>query len=152
MLLVPRLLVAIALGLAVSASAPQLSSRVAHETRTVVPRGWAPVRRAAGDAVLPLRIALSQPNLASIEDYLMDVAHPDSHNYGAHWSADKVAQTFRPSPEASETVRAWLAQGGVALERVRTSKSGGWLSADITVAEAEALLGTEYHEIGRAHV
>ena len=75
----------------------------------------------------------------------MDVSHPESPNYGAHWTAAKVAQTFRPSAESVQTVRAWLAQNGIAPERVRLNGSGGWLTADVTVAEAEALLGTEYH-------
>ena len=145
MLLVPRLLVAIALGLAASASSPQLSRRVSHESRAVIPRGWTPVRRAEGHSILPLRIGLTQSNLASIEEYLMDVSHPESPNYGAHWTAAKVAQTFRPSAESVETVRAWLAQNGIAPERVRLNGSGGWLTADVTVTEAEALLGTEYH-------
>ena len=141
----PRLLVAISLGLAAAASAPQLSPRVQHESRAAAPRGWTPIRRAPGHTVLPLRVGLAQPNLESIESYLMDVAHPESPNYGAHWTPAKVAQTFRPTKEAVDTVRTWLAQSGIAPERVRLSSGGGWLNADVTVAEAESLLGTEYY-------
>ena len=86
----------------------------------------------------------------------MDIAQPESPNYGAHWTPAKVAQTFRPTAEAIDTVRAWLAQSGVAPERVRLSSGGGWISADVSVAEAEGLLGTEYfvyeHENGAEQV
>ncbi|RPD61015.1 subtilisin-like protein [Lentinus tigrinus ALCF2SS1-7] len=145
MLLVPRLLVAITLGLSVAASVPQLSPRVLHESRSAIPRGWTPVRRASGDMVIPLKVGLVQPNLASIEEYLMDVSHPESSNYGNHWSPAKVAQTFRPTVESIETVRAWLLNSGIESHRIKLSKSGSWITANVTVAEAEELLATEYH-------
>ena len=156
MLLVPRLLVAITLGLSVAATAPQLSPRVRHESRSAIPSGWTPVHRASGDMIIPLKVGLVQPNLASIEEYLMDVSHPESPNYGNHWSPAKVAQTFRPSAKSIETVRTWLHNSGVEPHRVKLSKSGNWLTADVTVAEAEELLGTEYyvyeHQSGHKHI
>ena len=128
-----------------------------HEKRDTAPPGWAPVRRADGDVKLPLRIALTQPNLASLEDYLLDVSHPDSANYGKHWSAAKVAETFRPSPDAIKAVLDWLQDEGFEAHRVKLSKGGSWVHADVTVAEAESLLGTEYHvyqhgETGTEHI
>ncbi|OJT01787.1 Aorsin [Trametes pubescens] len=146
MLLAPRVLLALVLGLASTAAAfaPPLSPHVRHETRRALPRGWAPVCRAERDSVLPLRIGLAQSNLDALEEYLLDVSHPESPNYGNHWTPAKVAQTFRPSAEAVDTVRAWLADGGVSADRVRLNPSGGWLTANVTVEEAEGLLATEY--------
>ncbi|KAH9933251.1 subtilisin-like protein [Epithele typhae] len=116
MLLSNRVLVALALAASALAASPS-SPRVAHESRAAPPRGWAPAA-------------------------LLTVSHPSSPDYGAHWSPARVAETFRPTPEAAATVRAWLADAGVAGARL--SRSGGWVEADVSVAEAEALLGTEY--------
>ncbi|TBU55600.1 subtilisin-like protein [Dichomitus squalens] len=154
MLLTSRLLVAITFTLAAAAAGPQLSPRVLHESRSFVPNGWTPVRRAGGHQRIPLKIGLVQPNLASIEEYLMDVSHPDSPNYGNHWTPAKVAETFRPTPESVDTVRAWLHKSGIEPHRVKLT--GGWLTANVTIAEAEELLGTEYyvyeHETGVSHI
>ncbi|KAI0366291.1 subtilisin-like protein [Pilatotrama ljubarskyi] len=146
MLVASRVLLALALGLSsVAALAPRISPRVRHESRSAIPRGWAPVRRAESDSVIPLRIGLAQANLAALEEYLLDVSHPESPNYGEHWSPAKVAQTFRPSAETVDTVRGWLVDSGIDAGRVRLNPSGGWLLANVTVAEAEELLGTEYY-------
>ncbi|KAI0671929.1 subtilisin-like protein [Trametes maxima] len=146
MLFPSHLLLALALGLTSAAAlAPRLSQHVRHESRSVLPRGWAPVRRAEADRVIPLRIGLTQSNLASLEEYLLDVSHPESANYGNHWTPARVAQTFRPAAESVATVRAWLADGGVDAERVRLGPTGGWIHANVSIAEAEALLATEYY-------
>ncbi|KAI0833697.1 subtilisin-like protein [Trametes gibbosa] len=147
MLLAPRVLLALVLGLASTAAAlsPRVSPHVRHESRRSLPRGWTPVRRAERDSVIPLRIGLAQSNLETLEEYLLDVSHPESPNYGNHWTPAKVAQTFRPSPDAVDTVRSWLVGNGIHAARVRLNPSGGWLTANITVAEAEQLLATEYY-------
>ncbi|OBZ66378.1 Aorsin [Grifola frondosa] len=117
-----------------------------HESRRSIPAGWTPVRRAEADIVLPLRIGLVQSNLHNIEAYLLDVSHPDSPNYGNHWNAAQVADTFRPSNETVDVVRSWLvADGGIDFQRISLSGNGGWLQVDMTVDEVERLLGTEYY-------
>ncbi|KAI0672543.1 subtilisin-like protein [Trametes maxima] len=132
--------------------------RVVHEKRGALPPRWAPVRRAEPDRVLPLSVGLVQSNLENLEAYLLDVSHPDSPNYGQHWTPAKVADAFRPSAEAVDAVRAWLVEDGqIGAERIALSRSGSWITANVTVAEAEELLGTEYYvyqhaEGGREHV
>ncbi|PCH35779.1 subtilisin-like protein [Wolfiporia cocos MD-104 SS10] len=74
----------------------------------------------------------------------MDVSHPDSPNYGKHWTPAHVAATFRPSDDAVAAVRGWLVESGLAPERVRLGTGAAWVQADVSVAQAEALLGTEY--------
>ncbi|KAI9066070.1 subtilisin-like protein [Trametes sanguinea] len=146
MLLASRLLLAVVLGLTSTAAfASPLVRRVAHERRNVAPRGWNPVRRADSDFVIPLRIGLSQSNMHSLEDFLLDVSHPESPNYGNHWSPAKVAETFKPSTESVSTVRGWLVDSGIGADRMRLNPSGAWLVANVTVAEAEELLGTTYY-------
>ncbi|KAI9066071.1 subtilisin-like protein [Trametes sanguinea] len=146
MLLASRLLLAVVLGLTSTAAfASPLVRRVAHERRSVAPRGWNPVRRADSDFVIPLRIGLAQSNMHSLEELLLDVSHPDSPNYGNHWSPAKVAETFKPSAESVSTVRGWLVDSGIGADRMRLNPSGGWLVANVTISEAEELLGTTYY-------
>ncbi|KAH9833454.1 peptidase S8/S53 domain-containing protein [Rhodofomes roseus] len=130
----------------IASGAPANSRTVVHESRNHVPRGWNAIRRADPGLILPFRIGLAQPNIENIEAYLLDVSHPSSPNYGKHWAPGRIAETFRPSRESIDTVRAWLAEaGGLDAARVNLSAGGGWLQADLTVEEAERLLETEYH-------
>ncbi|TBU52869.1 subtilisin-like protein [Dichomitus squalens] len=119
--------------------------RVAHETRRSLPSGWNVARRAQPDMILPLSVGLVQSNLENLEAYLLDVAHPESPNYSKHWTPAKVANAFRPSAESVATVREWLIEdGSIDASRIVLSKSGSWITANVTVSEAERLLGTEY--------
>ncbi|EIW53707.1 subtilisin-like protein [Trametes versicolor FP-101664 SS1] len=147
-----------ALGVASLALAARPVRRVAHETRRSLPTGWTPIRRAEPDRVLPLSVGLVQSNLENLEAYLLDVSHPDSPNYGQHWTPARVADTFRPSPASVDAVRTWLVEDGqIGVDRIALSGSGAWLVANVTVDEAEQLLGTEYYvyqheEDGREHL
>lgn len=135
----------LALGPCVLGAPASSSPHIVHESRIHVPAGWAPVRRADPGMVLPFRVGLAQPNMDNLEAFLMDVSHPESSNYGKHWSPAKVAETFRPTHESVDAVRTWLVESGVDLERVRLSAGRGWLAANVTVEEAERLLRTEYY-------
>ncbi len=132
------------------------STHVLHEKRDALPFGWERHDRLPGHNVLPMRIALKQSNLDKAEEYLMEVSHPKSPNYGQHWSAKKVAETFAPSQESFDAVTVWLKSSGIAPERISRSQSMGWLTFDATVAEAESLLKTEFylhkHTSGKPHV
>lgn len=140
-----RLLTILSLGLSLCNGSPTPHRHVVHEARSSIPTGWLPVRRADPDIVLPLRVGLMQPNIHKVEEYLMEVSHPQSPGYGKHWTPAKVGQTFRPSEEAIDTVRSWLLTSGFGADRIKISNSGTWIRADVTVKEAEDLLGTEYY-------
>ena len=103
-----------------------------------------------------MRVALAQSNLDQGYDHLMDVSHPESKNYGQHWTAQKVAETFAPKQESVDIVTDWLESSGISRHRISRSQSLGWLHFDATVAEAETLLKTEYHlhqhHTGKPHV
>jgi len=116
-----------------------------HEKRNHVPDGWSHSRKHHAMAVLPLRFALSQPNIHTIEQYINDVAHPDSPNYGNHWTAAQVAKKFAASHDTIQTVKAWLLDSGFARERIRVTNFKGWIELNATVHEAEKLLWAEYH-------
>lgn len=66
-----------------------------HEKRNAHPT-WTRRYALDGHHVLPIRIALKQQNLEHAEKYIMDVSHPESDNFGKHWSPEQVMKTFRP--------------------------------------------------------
>ncbi|KAH9915208.1 subtilisin-like protein [Fomitopsis serialis] len=138
------LLIALALGLSLCGASPAPARLVVHESRATIPSGWLPVRRADPDIVLPLRIGLMQPHIHEVEEYLMEISHPQSPGYGKHWTPAEVRHTFRPSKEAIDTVLSWLLTSGLGTDRVQVSNSGTWIRANVTVEEAEELLKTEY--------
>ncbi|KIJ66050.1 hypothetical protein HYDPIDRAFT_87640 [Hydnomerulius pinastri MD-312] len=152
-LLLPFVL--LSLGLAASAG-PTLSPWTLHERRSHIPSGWSRARKHNPSAVIPLRFALAQPNIEDIEEYLYDVSHPNSPNYGNHWTAAQVAATFAPSPESADAVHNWLLESGIEAHRIKISPSKGWIEFQATVQEAEDLLHTSYHvyghESGSEHV
>ena len=53
---------------------------------------------------MPLSIALSQRNIEKGPEFLMGVSDPASPDYGKHWPAQTVADTFAPSQADIEVV------------------------------------------------
>jgi tripeptidyl-peptidase-1 len=121
---------------------------ILHEKRSHTPSGWDVLRRRDASSVLPLRFGLKQSNIDKLEDMLYNISHPDSANYGNHWTRAQVAQTFASSQETVEIVRGWLEGAGFGLDRVKLAPSRNWLEVNTTVEEAEHLLKTEYHVYG----
>lgn len=78
---------------AASAVALPTSTRyVVHEKRGNE-ASWSEISHAKPDKriTLPVRIGLTQSNLDQGHDILMDIAHPDSKNYGRHWNPKQVS-------------------------------------------------------------
>lgn len=123
--------------MAASAAAAPSLNHVLHEKRNKLPLGWGQGKELNGKSLLPMRIGLTQGNLEKAEEFLMEVSHPDSPNFGQHWSAQKIAETFAPGHESVEAVMDWLVSSGITPDRISTSQSLGWLHFDATVEEAE---------------
>lgn len=80
-------------GLAAFASASPLKSHVVHEKREVQTSKWTKRDvKLNRDALIPMSIGLTQRNLENGYEFLMDVSHPESENYGKHWSMEKVSR------------------------------------------------------------
>ncbi|KAJ6480620.1 peptidase S8/S53 domain-containing protein [Mycena vulgaris] len=129
------------------AAAQRLSSSIQLAKRGALSPGWSRVRRHAPDAILPLRFGLTQPNvdMNTLEELLNQVSHPESPEYGNHWTPARVAKHFSPSDEAVHVVTSWITGNVFAKERMRVSRTKGWVMVNATVAETEMLLSTEYH-------
>ncbi|KAJ2989765.1 hypothetical protein NUW58_g3301 [Xylaria curta] len=140
----PTLIVALACHAASSLAAPPPDRHVLHEKRDGEPHLWEKRRRASQNQVLPIRIGLRQRNLENAESYVYEVSDPTSPNFGKHWSAEQVANTFAPAPEAKNAVLKWLVNAGIDRKRISLSKGHNWVQFDGTVKEAEQLFATEY--------
>ncbi|KAK1980246.1 Pro-kumamolisin [Colletotrichum cereale] len=129
---------------------------VVHEERHPARREWTKNHRLHSMARLPVRIGLTQSNLHRADEFMNDVAHPDSPNYGKHWTHEDIISTFAPSQEAIALVMQWLESEGIKRSRIGLSKGRNWLQFNGTVGEVERLLKTEYHvykhEQGHMHV
>ena len=101
--------------------------------------------------VLPVRIGLTQSNLHRAEEFLMDVSHPDSPNYGKHWTPAQIAETFAPKQETIDLVMEWLAVEGIHPSRSKLASGRHWISFNATVGEMERLLKTTYHVYKHEH-
>lgn len=66
-------LLSFSLVLAGALASPIVTPYALHERRDVLPRGWTKGDRVAREAVLPMRIGLTQRNLHNGYDMLMDV-------------------------------------------------------------------------------
>ncbi|KAJ3981324.1 subtilisin-like protein [Lentinula detonsa] len=147
--------VALALGLATfipyCTSAPssttpiQSSPHVIHEKRAADPLDWLISHKPSADKVLPLRIGLTQQNVDRLSDMLMAVSHPDSPNYGKHWTPQQVVDMFAPKKESADKVVGWLRDFGFEKERIRMSANKGWVEVRASLEEVEELLRTEYY-------
>lgn len=70
---------------------PAPSSYVVHEKREIQNGRWARSGiKLNRDILIPMSFGLKQQNIHKGYDFLMDVSHPESSNYGKHWSMDKV--------------------------------------------------------------
>ncbi|CAK7236917.1 hypothetical protein SCUCBS95973_009771 [Sporothrix curviconia] len=125
----------------------QRSRHVVHEVRApAAVHSWKKAARLHHETVLPVRIGLTQSNLHRAEEFLNDVSHPESPNYGRHWTPDQVADMFAPTQEAIDAVLAWVASEiGLAGDSVSLSRGRHWVQFSATVSQMETLLKTEYH-------
>ena len=150
-----NLLVALTLAL-LSDAEPLPGPLSIHEKRTQPPTGWSLTRRHDATSTIPLRFALKQRNIEDIGNYLYDVSHPKSPNYGKHWTAGDIARKFAASDETVDTIRSWLIESGISEKRIALGRTKGWIQVDATVQEAEQLMNTEYnvytHISGKEHV
>ncbi|KAH8798958.1 aorsin [Hyaloscypha sp. PMI_1271] len=131
---------------ATAQSAAVPSSHVLHEKRDPASsKQWIRREKPASTEILPMRIGLKQRNLHRGHDFLMDNSHPDSENYGKHWTSSQIIDVFAPERKSVDAVRKWLDGFGIGPRRVSRSQNKGWLAFDATKEEAESLLHTEYH-------
>ena len=141
-----RGVVAFVLSLQTASTSPLPSPNVVHEAR---PQHAQLSKRGSTlrpDAVIPIKLALTQSGLEDAYDRLMNVSHPDSVHYGQHLSLADANAAFAPAPATVAAARAWLAAAADIPESRVLSTSNGWLAADLPVSVAERVFSTRYYE------
>ena len=76
------------------------------------------------------------------EKRLIDIATPGHHLYGKHMTRDQVNSYLLPPPQASTALADWLQNSGISYAQIRND--GHWITFTATVAQAEAILDTQY--------
>ncbi|OLN96401.1 Aorsin [Colletotrichum chlorophyti] len=131
-------------------------SHVLHEERHPARREWVKKHRLHTLARLPVRIGLAQSNLHRANEFMNNVAHPASPNYGKHWTQQEIIEMFAPKQESIALVMQWLESEGIHRNRIKLSKASNWILFNATSGEMERLLKTEYHaykhEQGHNHI
>jgi len=151
-----RVIVAFTAGLAslaTSVTGLPSSEYVVHEARSPTTTGqstshsrWKRGSRLDPDAIVPLRIGLTQNNLHLGPDKLMEVAHPSSGNFGKHLTEDEVHGFFAPSDDTFSAVHSWLVGVGINETDIRRYANKGWLAVDLPVSKVEDMFRAQYHE------
>ncbi|KAA1474763.1 family S53 protease [Dentipellis sp. KUC8613] len=113
-----------------------------QEQRARAPDGYTRNGPAPVDHVLKLRIALVQNDPKGLEDKLLSVSTPGSPDHGNHLSKEEVEAFVSPKPESVSAVQSWLSSHAISSQAV--SPAGDWLSINITVDQANALLDAEF--------
>jgi tripeptidyl-peptidase-1 len=72
------------------------------------------------------------------------VSDPDHQRYGQHLTTEEVNDLIKPTDETSRLVHDWLADYGIHGDSLSYSPSGDWIKCNVTIREAEQLLGTSY--------
>lgn len=80
--LLPLLFLTFGLVLAAPRGASLDTTHVIHEKRDYVPQGWAKRSRVPEGLRIPVRIAMKQGGLDSLDEHLMRVSDPDSDHFG----------------------------------------------------------------------
>lgn len=120
------------------------TTHVLHEKRASSSR-WKRTNRVHPEAIIPLRIGLTQTNLENGHDLLMDISHPSSPSYGKYLSAEEVHELFKPAADVVHAIRDWLIQENVNASDIEHSQNKGWLAVDLPTREVERLFLAEYH-------
>lgn len=102
------------------------------------PPQWIRRGPAPDDHTITLNIALKQRAVSDLEEKLLEIADPDSAEYGNWLSQDQVKSYLEPESESVNTVKRWLSENGIQedIQKRSESSSGDWMNA-----QARELLG-----------
>ncbi|THH19894.1 hypothetical protein EW146_g1336 [Bondarzewia mesenterica] len=135
-------LLAIALILGrMSLASPTASPHILKEHVTPSPR-WVSLGAAPAEHILSLRIALPQPNFATLEKHLHEVSDPTHARYGAHLSKEEVEDLVAPHSISIAAVDAWLLSHGIPESECMRSPARDWVTIKVPVRLAEKMLAT----------
>lgn len=104
-------------------SSPSNPKYTVHEKRNSIPHVYYQKlhTRSHVEATIPTRVAIAQKSLHRGYEFLMDVSHPNSKNFGQHWTSQKVHEMFSPSQESVNVVKEWLVSSGIDASNIQNA-------------------------------
>lgn len=131
-----------AIGLAHALPSSHPRSPYVVKERHHAPTGWTNIGPAAKEELMHLQIGLKQGTEGEVERHLEEVSDPSHARYGQHLTAAEIHELVTPSRESVDTVKAWLADHGIADHAFNPSKD--WVSIWVPIEKAESMLDTTY--------
>ncbi|KAJ7436210.1 family S53 protease [Mycena latifolia] len=118
------------------------SEFIVVEKRDDPPPGFSRVGSAPVDQVLNLRLALTQRDIAGLQNTVYEISTPGNTRYGQYLTQDEVGQFISPSEETFSQVNSWLSSHN--LTSAPITPAGDWISLNMTVSQANALLAANF--------
>ncbi|KAL6415427.1 tripeptidyl-peptidase I [Ilyonectria robusta] len=124
-----------------------MSSPVVVESLDETPAGWEEVSSPAPGKLIKLSIGMQPEDHERFERTLYEISDPSHANYGRHLSRDAAKALLNPSQVATESVKRWLSDAGIADRAI--DDDGQWIHIRATVSQAEGLLSTRFGVFAR---
>lgn len=124
-----------------------MSSPVVVESLDETPAGWEEVSSPAPGKLIKLSIGMQPEDHERFERTLYEISDPSHANYGRHLSRDAAKALLNPSQVATESVKRWLSDAGIADRAI--DDDGQWIHIRTTVSQAEGLLSTRFGVFAR---
>ncbi|KPM34583.1 putative tripeptidyl-peptidase SED2 [Neonectria ditissima] len=119
-----------------------LARPVVVESLPDTPAGWDEISSPAPDKLIKLSIGLRAEDHQLFERTLYEASDPSHANYGKHLSCEAANALLNPPQVATDTVKRWLSDSGIADDKVQDD--GQWVHIRATVSQAEELLSTRF--------
>ncbi|CEJ87169.1 hypothetical protein VHEMI04326 [[Torrubiella] hemipterigena] len=130
-----------AVGAMAAPAQAQFGSLVQFEKLSAVPTAWASAGKADGATVVKAQIGIKQNNIKGLQEKLMDIANPESPNYGKWLSKEELAKFTAPAAADVDAVKAWLAANGITQVSMPTND---WIEFSAPIHQLESLLDAKY--------
>ncbi|RDW58856.1 hypothetical protein BP6252_13332 [Coleophoma cylindrospora] len=117
---------------------------VQFDSLQTTPQGWIRLGKAPANATLSFRIALTQRDHDLFEQTLFAISTPTHPSYGKHLNSKDAKDIVRSTNLSIESVLYWLQKFDV-LDAQIDNSSGNSIRFKATIAQAEAMMGTEYY-------
>jgi tripeptidyl-peptidase-1 len=123
------------------------AQRVAVEDEPLArPTGWTHGSSTSTDGKIQLTFAVKQQNLEELERVATAVSDPrNEQEYGKHMSIEQLQSLLAPTPEAVQTLTAFLLEHGVSVERdCEKSSNSDFIRCLTTIGVANKMLQANY--------
>ncbi|KAJ7696955.1 peptidase S8/S53 domain-containing protein [Mycena rosella] len=112
------------------------------EKRDAPPAGFLRVGPTPADQILNLRLALTQGNIAGLQDTVYEINTPGNTRYGQYLTLHEVNSFMAPTEETVAAVNSWLASKDLTARPI--TPAGDWISVNTTASQANELLAADF--------